>query len=124
MKREQPIQKSGIKAGEQYAAEPIEAKLRRMINNKEPLDDGMTAMTYTERSEGVKPEMDIRTDKWEIATDAMDHVTQAKHYGREMKIGEKTFDTMNEDQKKEFHKKFPKNKFNQGDGKTESPAGQ
>lgn len=41
----------------------------------EPITDG-APLIFTERSEGVRPEFDIRTDTWDLAYEAMDQVTK------------------------------------------------
>lgn len=43
----------------------------------EPIKDG-APLVYQERKEGVKPEFDIRSDKWEIAEGAMNMVSKAE----------------------------------------------
>ena len=53
--------------------ETVETKVARIVQNKEPITDG-APMIYTEKEQGVLPEYDIRTDKWEIAQNAMDVV--------------------------------------------------
>ena len=40
---------------------------------------------YTERKHGVMAEHDIRTDRWEVATDAMDAVQKSTKAQREKK---------------------------------------
>lgn len=57
--------------------ETIETKVNRIVNNKEPIKDG-APLIYTDRKEGVKAEMNIRTDRWELAIDAMDKVNADK----------------------------------------------
>lgn len=64
--------------------ETIEQKVERVVNNGEPITDGAPNI-YTERKHGVKPEYDIRTDRWEIATDAMDAVQKSTKAQREKK---------------------------------------
>lgn len=77
---------TNIKATEPYACESLEQKLRRAMTTAEPID--MSApQIYTERSEGVKPEYDIRTDRWEIAEEAMDKVAASRVAKREQKFG-------------------------------------
>lgn len=66
-----------LKVNQSYKGETLESKLVRILNNKEPIKDG-APLIYTERKDGVKPEMDIRTDKWEIAAGAMDAVSRAR----------------------------------------------
>lgn len=58
---------------ETYEGESIEAKMRRVIQNKEPITDG-APIIYTEKKDGVLPQFNIRTDKWDIALEAMDKV--------------------------------------------------
>lgn len=53
--------------------EPIENKVRRILDENEPLTDG-APIIYTDKKDGVKPEFNIRTDKWQVAIDAMDKV--------------------------------------------------
>ena len=49
-------------------------KVRRILDENEPLTDG-APLIYTPKEDGVKPEFDIRTDKWQIAIEAMDKVS-------------------------------------------------
>lgn len=51
--------------------ESIENKVIRLIQNKEPIKDG-APIIFTDRKEGVKPEYNIKTDRFELAIDAMD----------------------------------------------------
>lgn len=60
-----------------YIGESIETKVLRITQNKEPISDGSPTI-YMERKDGIKPEYDIRTDRWEIALDAMDIVSKTK----------------------------------------------
>lgn len=64
-----------LKINEATEGESIENRIERMVNNEE----GIVAeapIIHTERKEGVRPEFDIRTDKWELANEAADLVTQ------------------------------------------------
>ena len=66
--------------------ESIETKVRRITENNEPITDG-APIIYTNRDDGVLPAYNIRTDRWEIAQQAMDAVNQAnlaksKNYGK------------------------------------------
>ncbi|QRV61867.1 hypothetical protein [Microvirus sp.] len=60
-----------------YEGEAIETKVRRLMETGEPIKDG-APLVYQERKEGVKPEFDIRSDKWEIAEGAMNMVAKAE----------------------------------------------
>lgn len=57
--------------------ENILTKVRRILDENEPLTDG-APLIYTPKADGVKPEFDIRTDKWQIAINAMDKVNAYK----------------------------------------------
>ena len=58
--------------------ERIEEKVRRILNKEEKITDS-ASIIYQARNEGVNPSYDIRTDKWDIAIEAMD----AAHNGYE-----------------------------------------
>ena len=51
----------------------LEQKIETIVSNKEPIKDGAPEI-FTERKDGVIPAYDIRTDRWEIAAEAMDVV--------------------------------------------------
>lgn len=61
--------------------ETIEMKIQRIMNNREPIKDG-SPLIYTDRKEGVKAGYDIRTDRFEIAIEAMDKVTKSVYAKR------------------------------------------
>lgn len=67
---------SQIKIWNTYEAEPLEVKLRRKMKggkvDEEEGDEKTWAIAYTEKKDGVKPEYDIRTDRFEIAREAME----------------------------------------------------
>ena len=61
-----------------YQAEPREVKLRKIINGEaNKMEDGVFPTIYTEKKDGVQPEFDIRTDRFEIALDAIDKINQS-----------------------------------------------
>lgn len=68
--------KSKIQINNLYEAEPLEVKLRRKMKGgkvDEEEGEGKTwAIAYTEKKDGVRPEYDIRTDRFEIAREAME----------------------------------------------------
>ena len=51
--------------------ELIEEKVKRLTQEKTPVDDS-APIIYTERKDGILPAYDIRTDRWAIAQEAMD----------------------------------------------------
>lgn len=77
--------------------ETIEEKVRRITENNEPITDG-APIIYTNRDDGVLPAYNIRTDRWEVAQQAMDAVNQAnlaksKNYGQIDKEDKKALDS-------------------------------
>lgn len=62
---------------EEYEGESIEKKIQRVLDENQPITDGAD-FVYTEKAEGVRPEFDVRTDKWEIANEAMEAVNKSK----------------------------------------------
>lgn len=61
-----------------YQAEPREVKLRKIISGEASnMEDGVFPTIYTEKKDGVQPEFDIRTDRFEVAIDAMDKINQS-----------------------------------------------
>lgn len=70
--------KSKIRISNLYEAEPLEVKLRRKMQggkvDEEEGDQKTWTIAYTEKKDGVKPEYDIRTDRFEIARQAMETV--------------------------------------------------
>ena len=55
----------------------MECKIERMTENNEPI--GETApLIYTPRKDGVIAAYDVRTDKWDIALDAMNKVNKTR----------------------------------------------
>jgi hypothetical protein len=61
---------------EKLEGEPIEHKIERIVSNKEPIKDGAPEI-FTARDEGVLSAYNIRTDRWEIACDAMSVVEKS-----------------------------------------------
>lgn len=57
--------------------EHIEDKVRRITENNEPIQDGAPEI-YTDRKDGVIPAYDIRTDRFDVALEAMDKVNASK----------------------------------------------
>lgn len=55
----------------------LEEDLRIKLANKEPIE-ATSPMYYTERKEGVLPQYDIRTDRQELALDAIEKAEKTK----------------------------------------------
>lgn len=62
---------SSIVVDDKLEGETLESKIAKMVKNKEPINAEGVNMIYTERKKGVLAETNVRTDRWEIATDAM-----------------------------------------------------
>lgn len=62
--------------------ESIEAKMRRVTENNEPIDAGAPEI-FTDRKDGVIAAYDIRTDRFTLALDAMDKVSKSRTAQRE-----------------------------------------
>lgn len=57
--------------------ESIEEKLHKVTTNKEPIDN-IAPLVYTDRKDGVLPQYDVRTDRFEIARQAMDRISATR----------------------------------------------
>lgn len=64
--------------------ENIEAKLKKAIKGQEQIQINMANMNYTERKDGVLPQYDIRTDRWNIALNASDKVSKSRAAARHL----------------------------------------
>lgn len=119
MYKQNKISKTTLVVNKSKEGEFIEAKVRRILNNKEPIKDGAPRV-FTERKDGVKPEYDIRSDKWEAAVEVTTQLSNSHSNKREERIAEKTWDTMDDAMKKDFATKYPHNPLSKTIGGTES----
>lgn len=60
-----------------YEGEPLELTLRRATTAGQGIE-ATSPQIFTERKDGVMPEYDIRTDRFEIAREAMDNVSKSQ----------------------------------------------
>lgn len=67
----------GIKKIDAYEGETIENKVRRLTENKEPIKDA-APLVYTKKVDGVLPQYDIRTDKWDLVQGKMEPANRQK----------------------------------------------
>lgn len=98
MYQKQKHQPTNLRVTKHKIGETIEQKIRRIVNNKEPITDG-APIVYTERKEGVRPEFDIRTDRFDIAIDAMDKVAKTHVAKRDKTMGEQAKEGMEKEGK-------------------------
>lgn len=117
--KQQPTTTS-INVNKSSEGESMEAKVRRMMKNKEPIKDA-SPLVFTERKEGVKPEYDIRADKFDAAVELSQAISNSHTNKREERIGEKTWDTMSEQDRQAFKTKYPNNPLSKGE--TQSTPG-
>ncbi len=76
--------KSAIKVNESVEGETLETKLERIMENKEPIV-GEAPLIYTEPKDGVMAGYDIRTDRFEVALDAIGKIDRSNAAKRERK---------------------------------------
>lgn len=68
--------KTTIKRNISVEGETIETKMERVLSNKEKITDG-APLIYTERKDGVQSGYNVRTDRFEVAIDALDYVSKS-----------------------------------------------
>lgn len=90
MYRQHKAVKGTLKGITPYRAESIEATLSRMLSNKEPIGS-VREPIYTDRKEGVLPDYDIRTDKFEYLVEGKDAIAKTQRAKRD-NIGKATED--------------------------------
>ena len=71
-----------IKVNTSTEGETIENKIKRITTNNEPITDG-APLIYQERRSGIEAQYDIRTDRFDVALDAMTVVHKTKLSQRE-----------------------------------------
>lgn len=65
----------------------LERQLEKVVAGKEPIDSS-SPLVYTERKDGVLPQYNIRTDRFELALEAMGKVNKSYMAKREEKLKE------------------------------------
>ena len=84
-----------------YQAEPIIVTGKIINGEANNMEDGVFPTIYTEKKDGVQPEFDIRTDRFEVAIDAIDKINTsaenqiAKNKGETEEVNEIQFLTNN-----------------------------
>lgn len=82
MYRQQRLQKSTLKGIIPYKGESIEKKVARVLSNKEAIKD-QAPLIYTDRKDGVQPDYDIRTDKYEYLVEGHNALANSKRAKRD-----------------------------------------
>lgn len=98
MEKTNLTRKSKLSVNNSYEGEYIETKIERIVHNNEPITDG-APLIYTDRKDGVLPEYDIRTDRFEIAIDAMKKVAKTNIAKRQQYIEDRNKETKKETKK-------------------------
>ena len=82
--KERSLEERREYSAETVEGERIETKIERIVENKEPINDGAPTI-FTEKKDGVLAAFNIRTDRWEIAAEAMDKIHKQNAAKRESK---------------------------------------
>lgn len=82
MYRKVTMRPTSLRINKGIEGEMIEHKIQRILNNGEPIEDG-APIIYTERKDGVGAAYNPRTDRFEVAVEAMDAVAKAETAKRE-----------------------------------------
>lgn len=77
MKRVDTYFNTSLKGVEVYEGETLEQKVQRITENKEPITDS-APIIYTPKELGVVAGYNIRTDRFDVALEAMDAVAKVK----------------------------------------------
>lgn len=75
---------TSIRVNKSYEGERIEKKVERYMTNGEAIGD-TAPLIFTERKDGVLPAYDIRTDRFDVALEAMDKGSRSYRATREEK---------------------------------------
>lgn len=78
-------QRTTLKVNKSYEGETIEQKVDRILNDKQPITDG-APLIWTERKDGVNPNYNPRTDRWEYAVEAYDTLSKSNVARRKDRI--------------------------------------
>lgn len=93
--RKKRITNTGIiRRNETYEAKSIETMLAERMDGQD-IEMGGKALLYTEKKDGVIPETNIRSDRWDLAMMALDSVERSR-VARRDGIGDVKKDKPNE----------------------------
>lgn len=73
-----------LRINQSKEGEHLETKVERIVTLNEPISDG-APIIYTNRKDGVQPQFNIRTDRFDIAIEAMDKTAKSYKARREEK---------------------------------------
>lgn len=95
MYRVNKTKKGTLRVNNEQEGESIETKVRRVMQQGAPIEDG-APIIYQERNEGVAPEYDIRSDRFEMAINEIDKSVKAHIAKRESRAAEPSGETAGE----------------------------
>lgn len=97
MYKKQKTSRETLKGKIAYIGESIEKKIARVLSNKENIKD-QAPLIYTDRKDGVQPDYDIRTDKYEYLVEGHDALAKSKRAKRDnIAAAKKDLDLQNKD---------------------------
>ena len=77
--------KTTLVVNESTEGETLEMKIDRFINNREPITDNGSNAIYMERKEGINAAYNIKTDRFDVALNAMDKISRSIEARRDEK---------------------------------------
>ncbi len=69
--------KTNFDINESVEGQSIEEKMRETTMNGQPIESA-APLLYTDKKDGVLPQYDIRTDRWDIALQTTDKITRTQ----------------------------------------------
>lgn len=67
--------KTNFDINESVEGKSVEEKMREITINGQPIDNA-APLIYTDKKDGVLPQYDIRTDRWDIALETTDKIAR------------------------------------------------
>ncbi len=71
------FKKTNFDINESVEGKSIEEKMRETTLNGQPIESA-APLLYTDKKDGVLPQYDIRTDRWDIALQTTDKITRTQ----------------------------------------------
>ena len=71
------FKKTNFDINESVEGQSIEEKMRETTMNGQPIESA-APLLYTDKKDGVLPQYDIRTDRWDIALQTTDKITRTQ----------------------------------------------
>lgn len=71
------FKKTNFDINESVEGSSIEEKMREATMNGQPIESA-APLLYTDKKDGVLPQYDIRTDRWDIALQTTDKITRTQ----------------------------------------------